>query len=116
MCLVALSGREGELFLATLKIVEEGFDIGRRPLPRVLVGELGDSPNQFVTSRDRVGLQETHSLLASPTLEHAVEHGRRRVQERDVLCEHKMGRSRHVYWSVHMLHLTQPCGVEFSRG
>ena len=88
MVLIALRGGEGELALAALEIVEEGFDIGGSPLPRVLVRELGDPPDQLVTSGDRLGLQEAHPLLTSPALEHAVEHGRRRVKERDVLREH----------------------------
>jgi hypothetical protein len=38
-------------------VVEESFDLGGHPLPGVLVGELGNPPNEVFPSFDRFGLQ-----------------------------------------------------------
>jgi hypothetical protein len=76
------------------QMVDESLHLRRPPLPRILVTEHRQPSHQVDPALDGVGLQEPDPLLANPTIQHRLEHRRRRVEVDDAVGEHFPGRPR----------------------
>ncbi len=70
---------------------DERFGLRRLPLPRVLVREYREPPHQLQPRPDRIVLQEPSTLLRGPTLQHRLEHRRRRIKVHHTVRQRKAG-------------------------
>lgn len=91
--LVATGSRHRHRLRTGVQAGKERLRLGRLPLPRVLIRELGEPPNQRQTWPDRARPQEPRALLLLPPSQHRREDRRLRVQMDHVPCQHQAGRT-----------------------